>query len=123
MVDRLTDSTTSLTVYSLVNKKHPVPYYQRTFRHAETRLLTLYGLGGEDEFTVRGQVGRGLRVNVYGGPGADAVVDSSRVAHGGKRLFYYDTKRGNDFTPGPTTADRRERGVKTYAYDREGYGR
>ena len=123
VVDRLTDSTTSLTVYSLADKKHPVPYYQRTFRHGETRLLTLYGLGGEDEFTVRGQVGRGLRVNVYGGPGADEVVDSSRVARGGKRLYYYDTKRGNDFIPGPTSADRRERGVKTYAYDREGYGR
>jgi len=121
VVDRLTDTTTRVTVYSLLGKNRPAPYYQRTFRAGETERITLYGLGGKDEFNVQGQVGRGIRIDVYGGPGADAVVDSSHVARGGNRLYYYDTKHGNELTEGPNTADHREKGVKMHAYDREGY--
>lgn len=121
VVDRLTDSTTQVTVYSLAEKASKAPYYQRTFKTDETKRITLYGLGEEDEFTVRGDVRRGIRVDIYGGPNADVVVDSSRVGGWGNKTFYYDTKHGNELTKGPSTADRRQKGVKMHAYDREGY--
>ena len=123
VVERLTDSTTAVSVYArTVDPARPGPaLYHRVFRTAETKRIRLYGLRGEDEFTVRGAVTRGIRVDLYGGPGADEVVDSSRVARGGRKTYYYDTKRGNDFTPGPTTADRRQRGAQMHTYDREGW--
>ena len=122
-VRRLTDSTTAVSVYSRTDDPdlRGVALYQRVFRTAETKRIRLYGLRGEDEFIISGAVGRGIRIDVYGGPGADVFADSSRVAHGGRKTYYYDTKRGNEFTPGPTTADRRKRGAKMHVYDREGW--
>lgn len=125
VTERLTDSTTRVSVYHLLGKKknspEAQPYYQRTFRTHDTQDITLYGLRGEDEFVVRGNVRKGIRLNIYGGPNGDTVVDSSRVAGRGKKTFYYDTKRGNVLTKGPSTADRQRRGVASHAYDREGY--
>ena len=125
VVERLTDSTTAVSVYARPTgnqvTRRGEPLYHRVFRTAETRRIRLYGLRGEDEFIVRGAVGRGIRVDIYGGPGADEVVDSSQVARGGHKTYYYDTKRGNNFTPGPTTADRRRRGAQMHVYDREGW--
>ncbi|UOR06999.1 hypothetical protein MUN82_07840 [Hymenobacter aerilatus] len=125
VLERLSDSTTRVSVYRLPQKKKqkadPQPYYQRTFRTQDTKTITFYGLRGEDEFVVRGNVNKGIRLNIRGGPNEDTVIDSSRVGGWGKKTFYYDTKRGNNFTKGPSTADRRRRGVSSHAYDREGY--
>ncbi|MBC6612937.1 hypothetical protein H8B15_18595 [Hymenobacter sp. BT507] len=125
VTERFSDSTTRVSVYRLPRKKQqvvdPKPYYQRTFRNQDTKTITYFGLRGEDEFVVRGNVRTGIRLNIHGGPNEDTVVDSSQVAGGKRRMFYYDTKTGNNLTPGPSTVDRRRRGVASHAYDREGY--
>lgn len=125
VTERLSDSTTRVSVYRLPEKKgqtvDPRPFYQRTFRTQDTKTITFYGLRGEDEFVVQGNVNKGIRLNIHGGPNEDMVVDSSQVAGGKRRTFYYDTKTGNELTEGPSTVDRRRRGVAAHAYDREGY--
>ena len=125
VTERLSDSTTRVSVYRLPDKNNKTPatqpYYQRTFRTQETKDITFYGLRGEDEFVVSGRVQKGIRLNIHGGPNEDTVVDSSQVANGKNSTYYYDTKTGNVLTAGPSTADRRRRGVASHAYDREGY--
>ncbi|TGE14382.1 hypothetical protein [Hymenobacter elongatus] len=125
VVERRTDTTTIVSMYRLVDKDEKAPtdtlLYQRTFRSAETSRITLHGLEGEDIFEVHGAVTRGIRVDIYGGPNEDTVVNTSRVRHGGKRTFYYDTKRGNFIEPGHDFKDNTTTGVEMHAYDREGY--
>jgi len=116
VVQRLTDSTTQVQVYG------PKEFlmYTRTFRTAETKLITLYGLGEEDVFELSGDVTHGIRVNIFGGPNRDEVIDKSHVRHSRKKTFYYDTRSGNTLEPGPSTRDRTRKGVEMHAYDREG---
>jgi len=125
VVQRLTDSTTLVSVYQLpAAGEKPLAdplLYRRLFRTAETRRLTLHGLAGEDVFEVSGQVGRGIRVDVFGGPGADELRDTSVVRRGGRKTVFYDTKSGNSFTEGPEVRDKTEHGAGMHVYDREGY--
>ncbi|RYU76738.1 hypothetical protein [Hymenobacter persicinus] len=125
VVQRLTDSTTLVSVYHLPGKDEKPRadslLYQRLFRTAETRRITLHGLDGEDVFDIRGEVGRGIRIDIFGGPDEDKVLDSSLVRHGGKKAVYFDTKRGNIFADSPDLRDKTEKGVRMHAYDREGY--
>ena len=54
-------------------KEAPGEYYRRTFYGAETRLVVLEGLGGDDVLTVHeaGAAGRRPRLRFFGGPGHD----------------------------------------------------
>jgi hypothetical protein len=125
VVERLTDTATVVSVYRMPAKGEKAPgdtlLYRRRFRPDETKRIVLHGLGGEDLFEVRGDVKRGIRVDIYGGPNEDKVVNTSRIRHGGKKTFYYDTKRGNVIVNGHDFKDKTAKGVKMHAYDREGY--
>jgi hypothetical protein len=121
VVQRLTDSTTVVTVYTLEDKSTPeAVYYQRVFRTAETKEIILHGLRGKDVFEISGEVSRGPHVTIYGGPNSDQVTDSSRVKGWSRKTHYYDTHSGNELIKGPETRDKRAKGVKMHAYDREG---
>ncbi|WP_303311477.1 hypothetical protein [Hymenobacter sp. BT730] len=124
LVERLTDSTTRVSMYRITEKDDKYRAdslcYQRTFRTDETRRLTLHGLGGQDIFELSGDVRQGIRVDIYGGPKPDVVIDKSRVRGLGNKTFYYDTNRDNELIKGPSTRDKTTKGVKMHAYDREG---
>ncbi|WP_133272920.1 hypothetical protein [Hymenobacter radiodurans] len=121
VVRRLSDSTTAVTVYTLGGKSdRDSVFYQRVFRTNETKEITLHGLEGKDVFEINGEVRRGPRINIYGGPNSDKVTDSSRVQGLSKKTRYYDTHSDNDLTKSKETWDRTDKGVKMHAYDREG---
>lgn len=124
LVERLSDTITRVSMYRITDKDDKYRAdslcYQRTFRTDETQRLTLHGLGGQDIFELSGDVKRGIRVDIFGGPKPDVVMDKSRVRGLGKKTFYYDTKRDNELTKGPSTRDKTTKGVKMHAYDREG---
>jgi hypothetical protein len=70
---------------------------QRTLDARHTRRLRLFGLGGDDVFTVRGPLPAGLRVEVYDGAGQDQVeVAADRVS--GPRVRVYDSGDGNEIS-------------------------
>ncbi|MCB2376929.1 hypothetical protein LGH70_05010 [Hymenobacter sp. BT635] len=126
VVDRASDTATVVSVYRVLDKddkaRTDTLLYRRSFHPAETRRIVLHGLGGEDRFEVRGAVRQGIRVDIYGGPNADEVVNTSRLRRGGKMTHFYDTKRGNTIIErGHDFKDHTEKGVKMHAYDREGY--
>ncbi|MGH7495505.1 MAG: hypothetical protein ACREOO_24360 [bacterium] len=77
--------------------------YRRMLHRGETKEVCLYGLGGDDQFIMKGEVGKGITIHAIGGTGNDSFVDSSRVRSGGKKNRFYDSEAGN-LKPGPQTA-------------------
>lgn len=64
--------------------------YRRTFYDDETDEVRLYGLGGNDQFEISGEVNEGILITAVGGPGDDVFVDRSRVKGVGKKGRFYD---------------------------------
>ena len=71
-------------------------FFRRTFHRGETDEIRMYGLGGNDQFIVKGEATNGIVVRAIGGEGDDVFVDSSRVSGFAKLTRFYDT-------PGTTT--------------------
>lgn len=58
--------------------------YRRTFLPAETRVIRLEGLGGDDVFTIEQHAPRSVnrpRLRLYGGPGRDEISGPARNPH------------------------------------------
>ncbi len=100
-VERMNNNETKVTVHSLSDKgKEKNKYYQRVFKHSETKEIRLYGLDGKDEFEVTGKVDKGIKVRIIGGKGVDEITDKSKVKGLSKKTLMYDTKRKNDLKLG-----------------------
>lgn len=80
-------------------------FFRRTFHHDETDEIRLYGLGGNDQFVVRGNTTDGIIVRAIGGEGDDVFVDSSDVSGFSRLSRFYDT-------PGTPVVDGRETRVR-----------
>jgi hypothetical protein len=120
LVERLNNNQTEVKVWALSdkgNKKDKI--YDRTFNHEETQEIRLYGLKGKDEFDIEGEVDKGLKVRIIGGPGNDDIKEKSSVKGLSKRTIIYDTKVKNDIKFGSEgrnrTSNRPEK--NTYTYD------
>jgi hypothetical protein len=106
-VERLNSNETEVKVWTLNSsgdKKEKI--YERVFRHDETREIRLYGLKGKDEFDVEGEVNKGMKVRIIGGPGKDDIKDKSTVRGLSKRTIIYDTPKKNDIEFGTEARDR-----------------
>ncbi|MGV3502683.1 MAG: BamA/TamA family outer membrane protein [Adhaeribacter sp.] len=79
--------------------------YERQFKTSETREIRLYGLDGNDEFHVSGQVNKGLLVRLIGGEETDKITDESRVKGLARKTYVYDTKAGNELHLGSEARD------------------
>ncbi len=103
-VTRLNDRETEVIVYK-TQKEGDIDreLFRRTFRHAETDEIRLYGLGGNDQFIIRGSAGRGLLVRAIGGEGEDTFVDESHVSGPRDRTVFYDSAQGNVVEAGSET--------------------
>ncbi|MBT2558421.1 hypothetical protein J7E24_11545 [Hymenobacter sp. ISL-91] len=127
VVERLSDTATVVSVYSL--EKVPEGQlqgqllYSRSFDPRDTKTVRLHGLKGKDEFLVSGKVRRSPFIDIYGGPHEDLVRDSSRVAGLRKRTRFFDTARNNDFQRGSEIKNKTAHDVLSHAFDRDGSGR
>jgi len=118
-VKRLNDSETEVKVWSVSskgNKKEKI--YDRIFKQNETSEIRLYGLKGKDEFDVEGEVNKGMKVRIIGGPGKDDIKDKSSVRGLAKKTIIYDTRKKNDIEFGTEarnrTSDLPEKNTYTY---------
>ena len=118
VVKRLNNDDTEVAVY---RESDDAVLYHRIFHRSETELISLYGLGGDDEFEVSGKVSKGIKVKIVGGLGEDEIKDISDVRGWGKKTWIYDTRRGTELESGPTTKDKRTGDVRVHAFDREGF--
>ncbi|MFN3402533.1 MAG: hypothetical protein ACK40G_00470 [Cytophagaceae bacterium] len=95
IITRVNNNTTRVEIYykgKLISS--------RIFDHNITKQISLYGLGGDDEFEVRGDVQRAISLNLYGGEGKDKYIDNSIVKGWLKRVRIIDYKNENYFMPG-----------------------
>ncbi|MGV3639503.1 MAG: BamA/TamA family outer membrane protein [Adhaeribacter sp.] len=79
--------------------------YERQFKTAETREIRLYGLEGNDEFRVSGQVDKGILVRLIGGEESDKITDSSQVKGLARKTYVYDSDTGNELHLGREARD------------------
>ena len=82
------------------------PYFERTFRHGETREVRVYLRGGTDRVEITGGEGR-ITVRVDGGGGSDTFTNASEA--GASRTHFYDYRGQNVFAKGGgASVDERE---------------
>lgn len=94
--------------------------YNRRFVPAETKEIRLYGLGDDDRFVLRGAGPKSSKVRIIGGPGTDAVVDSSANS-GATRTWVYEKSMRAEMTLGSTSKRVRTWRDELYYYDRRAY--
>lgn len=93
-VNRENDRQTQVSVYPLSpGDQQKQPYYHRMFQRDETKEIRLYGLDGDDCFTLDGNVDDGIKIRVIGGKGKDSISSQSRVKKPGKHTWIYDLKK------------------------------
>ena len=100
-IDRISDTTTEVNIYK-VSKKGNVkenPYYHRIFDNRQTKEVRIYGLGGEDEWAIKGNVRKSIKFRLIGGPDKDVYRDSSSIVKNGRRTIIYDDYK-NDIQGG-----------------------
>lgn len=85
-ISRDNNEQTTVNVY---NQSTGTPVYHRIFNNEITKDIRLYGISGNDKFRVTGDVDKGLKVRIIGGPDADSIIDESSVARG-RRTYVYD---------------------------------
>ena len=73
------------------------PYFQRTYRHEETREVRIYLRGGDDRAEISGTKGR-IVVNIDGGGGDDTLKNLSKA--GASKTRFYDSRGTNRFVTG-----------------------
>jgi hypothetical protein len=118
-VERMSDGLTRITAYEISKKgKIKEQTYQRTFDYAITKSVNIYGNGDDDEFIVKGDAKKGIRVRLIGGTGKDIFTDSSFVRSGGKKTFVYDDMGTNTVNAGKETRDKRTQSYRFNIYDR-----
>jgi len=121
-VRRLDDDRTTVNVYARSKEKGKTKelIYHRRFYRDYTREIRLYGLDGEDMFTVGGQVKKGIKIRIIGGKETDTIIDYSRVRGPGKKTIVYDRKdKNNYFRKGRETKLKLANDKEVNKYDRK----
>ncbi|MDE3260117.1 MAG: BamA/TamA family outer membrane protein [Gemmatimonadota bacterium] len=90
-------------------EERKAPYFQRTFRHEETREVRIHLRGGDDRAEISGAKGR-IVVRINGGGGDDTLSNSSHA--GASKTRFYDSRGKNRFVEGEGA------GIEEHSYKR-----
>ena len=122
-VVRNEDNTTVVTMWGISKKgKQKEMIYQRKFIAGETKEIRLFGLGGKDEFTLKGTSNKGPLVRIIGGTGKDVIKDESKVKGLRKKTQVYDTKKKTELEKSGETRNRTtDRDPFINTYDRRSF--
>jgi hypothetical protein len=103
VVDLLHEDSLRVRLFPMDEDGGPsgAPFFDRTFRTADTREVRIFLLGDDDRAIVQGEANPGIKVRVVGGGSDDQLED--RSVGGGKRIYFYDHRGDNSFEPGEGT--------------------
>ncbi|MDQ6763872.1 MAG: outer membrane protein assembly factor, partial [Bacteroidota bacterium] len=89
-VSPINDNEVSIKLFNKTKEgnKKKKPFYSRTFLAKETKEVRLYGLSGEDVYTIDGNIKSPIKIRIIGGTDADSVIDNTRD----KKIYLYDDK-------------------------------
>lgn len=93
-INRINDFEVLVAVYTAGTQGERRLLYQRLFRDNETEEVRLFGLGGEDTFSLVGEGNGDITVRIIGGAGQDRIADSVSKKHAGKMHVYDDQLQG-----------------------------
>ena len=120
-VSKLSDNKTAINVYQ-INKdgrKKNKPFYSRTFTAGETNEIRLYGLSGNDTYTINGNTG--IKIRIIGGDQTDSFINNSNT-----RIHVYDDSKNNftgkEFRKHLSDSTDHTFNYDTYRYDKKGIG-
>lgn len=117
-IDRENYKQVRVRVFELSKKgEKKEKLFERVFECAATQVINVYGIGGDDEFRVSGEVNRSILVRLIGGQGKDLFIDSSKVIGSPKMTYIYDDKGENVIQGGAETRDARTRRQIYNLYD------
>jgi len=119
-IDRLTDSSTEVSIYKITKDgdTKEEPYYHRIFDNTQTKEVRIYGIGGEDKWRIKGDVKKGIKFRLIGGADRDDYIDSSTIVKNGRRTILYDNA-DNCFVKGKETQIHfgKDSSIHAYKYD------
>ena len=112
-VARSADTGTTVRLYNVNNegRKTDSAFYSRIFKTNETNEIRLYGLSGNDIYTINGKVKKGIKIRIIGGDQDDSVVNNSN-----KKVQVYDDKN-NRFAGSKIKAHLSDKTDHTYSFD------
>ncbi len=92
-VKRMDGGRTEVNMYARKNGKKVAKkrYYHRVFEKRDTKEIRIYGLEGNDEYRVSGDVRSAIELRIIGGMRKDVIQDSSRVRGPCKRTIVYES--------------------------------
>ncbi len=100
-IKRLNDNETSINLYKIENDKiNDTAFYSRIFKATETEEVRLYGLSGEDSYTIDGNADSEIKIRIIGGNDKDSVTNNSS---GEKRKVHVYDDANNFFKTGSQT--------------------
>ncbi len=91
-ITRSTNDETSVNIYSVnkEGKENDSAFYSRTFNANETKEIRVYGLSGNDQYTIDGNANHAIKLRIIGGDKKDEIINHSNISAGGKNLHVYD---------------------------------
>jgi hypothetical protein len=124
MINRISDLYTSVGLLKAINEKeYSDTIYYRIFNHNETKVISLFGLGGKDIFVANGESRKGVLIQMVGGEDNDVYIDNTvnkRLRH---VTMIFDNKEGNQFIKSGRTKIIYLRYPSEFSYDRKGFKR
>ncbi|SIQ49236.1 hypothetical protein [Pontibacter lucknowensis] len=94
--------------------------FDRVFQANDTKEIHLYGLNGDDEFVVKGDVRPKIKIRMWGGAGEDSytVKGSKPMA---RRIWIEDTEYRNTYDLSKGTRQKTEQSPAANQFDAEGW--
>lgn len=119
-INRLSDTSTQVDIYKITKKGNVKenPYYHRIFDNRQTKEVRIYGLGGEDQWNVKGSVDKSIKFRLIGGADKDIYIDSSHITKNGKRTIIYDDFK-NEINSGSEVQTHLSKDSSIHAYNYE----
>lgn len=63
------------------------PFYSRTFKSGETDEVRIYGIAGNDSYTINGNVNNGIKIRIIGGVDKDTITNLSKSSAGKVQVY------------------------------------
>ncbi len=96
-IKRVSDTTTEINIYKIKSDEEisRKPFYHRVFKNKQTNEIRLYGIEGNDEYIIKGNVNKSIKIRMIGGHDTDNYTDESTVKGPSQKTKIYDNPGNN----------------------------